>query len=93
MLVSLLDYKSLSRVINFYCAVYYRYTDLSYKGLWATGMVWVVSMVKWMVGVILLFSWSRLAQSDHGVSVVGIVPVVRVVLYSGSAGWSLVTGW
>ena len=47
MLVSLLDYKSLSRVINFYCAVYYRYTDLSYKGLWATGMVWVVSMVKW----------------------------------------------
>ena len=44
-----------------------------------------------VVGVIFLFSWSRSAQSDHGVWVVVIVTDVRVVFNSGSAGWSLIS--
>ena len=44
-----------------------------------------------VVGVIGLFNWSRSVQGEHGVWVVGMVTVVRVVFFSGSAGWSLVS--
>ena len=86
MLVSLLDYKSLESLTSIApfstdIPTYHIMTLGNWNGL--DGQYGQV------VGVILLFSWSRSAQGDHGVWVVGIVTVVRVVFYSGSAGWSL----
>ena len=85
MLFSLLDYKSLESLTSIApfttnITTYHIMTLGNWNGLGGQyGQV---------VGVTLLFSWSRSAQGNHGV---WIVMVVRVVFYSGSAGWSLVS--
>ena len=66
MLVSLLDYKSLPRVINFYCAVYHQYTDLSYNDSgqleWFGWSVWSSGWGDFVVQLVEVFEWLGLSR-------------------------------
>ena len=85
-LVSLLDYKSLPRVINFYCAGYHRYNDLSYNdsgqlewfgwSVWSSGWGdFVVQLVEVSSGR----SWCLSGWDCHGCQSCVLLRVVRLV--------------
>ena len=86
MLVSLLDYKSLPRVINFYCAVYHRYTDLSYNDSgqleWFGWSVWSIGWGDFVVQLVEVSSgrsWRLSGWDCHGCQSCVLLRVGRLV--------------